>query len=143
MARIRWGILGTASIAETVAPAIASSRHNQVCAVASRDLSRARSWADGIGIRDAYGSYEEMLSAGGFDVVYNPLPNSLHAPWTIRALEAGYPVLCEKPFARAVTTGSPPRWPVEDAVANMAVIDALCESARRGELLHGPNRSEE
>ena len=99
MAKLRWGLLGTASIARTVVPAIRRSGSNEVCAVASRDAARARSWADGMSIADAHGSYEEMLVAGGFDVVYNPLPNSLHAPWTIRALEAGYPVLCEKPFA--------------------------------------------
>ncbi len=96
---VRWGILGTASIAETVVPAIGRSDTNIVQAVASRDLDRARSWADAMGMPDAYGSYEAMLEAGGFDAVYLPLPNALHSAWTIRALEAGYPVLCEKPFA--------------------------------------------
>jgi D-xylose 1-dehydrogenase (NADP+, D-xylono-1,5-lactone-forming) len=96
---IRWGVLGTASIAETVVPAIGRSDDNLVQAVASRSMERARTWADGMGIPDAYGSYGAMLAAGGFDAVYLPLPNALHAEWTIRALEAGYPVLCEKPLA--------------------------------------------
>lgn len=99
MSRLRWGILGTASIAGTVVPAILRSESSTVQAVASRDHARARQWADRMGLPDAYGSYEGMLAAGDIDVIYNPLPNSLHAPWTIRALEAGYPVLCEKPLA--------------------------------------------
>ncbi len=96
---IRWGVLGTASIAETVVPAIGRSDGNSVQAVASRDPGRARAWADAMGIPDAYGGYDAMLAAGGFDAVYVPLPNALHAEWTIRALDAGYPVLCEKPLA--------------------------------------------
>jgi D-xylose 1-dehydrogenase (NADP+, D-xylono-1,5-lactone-forming) len=96
---LRWGILGTASIARTVVPAIAGSASSEVHAVASRDLERARSFASEMGIPEAFGSYEEMLDRADIDIVYNPLPNSFHAPWTIRALEAGYPVLCEKPFA--------------------------------------------
>lgn len=99
MAKLRWGILGTASIARTVVPAIARSASSEVVAVASRTLDRAEDWAHEMGIPRAYGSYQEMLEAGGIDAVYVPLPNALHAPWTMRALEAGYPVLCEKPFA--------------------------------------------
>ena len=103
MSVTKWAVLGTASVAETVVEAIAASPGNEVRAVASRDPSRARSWADEMGIPAAYGSYDEMLAAGGFDMVYNPLPNSLHAHWTIKAMEAGYPVLCEKPFAMSAS----------------------------------------
>ncbi len=98
-AMLRWGILGTASIARTVVPAISRSDSSEVHAVASRDLSKAQSFAGEMDIPAAYGSYEEMLDRADIDIVYVPLPNSLHAAWTVRALEAGYPVLCEKPFA--------------------------------------------
>ena len=95
----RWGILGTASIAETLVAAMGRSPGNIAQAVASRTPERARAWAARMGIPDAYGSYDALLAAGGFDAIYVPLPNALHADWTIRALEAGYPVLCEKPLA--------------------------------------------
>lgn len=98
--RIRWGILGTADIATELVRAIAASDNGQVAAVASRSEARARAWADEHGVPRAFGSYDELLDAGELvDAVYLPLPNSLHAEWTIRALEAGFPVLCEKPLA--------------------------------------------
>jgi predicted dehydrogenase len=96
---LRWGILGTASIADSVIPAIAKARCGTVRAVASRDGARARAWGGERNIPLSFGSYEALLRSGEVDVVYNPLPNRLHAQWTIRALEAGLPVLCEKPFA--------------------------------------------
>jgi len=95
---IRWGILSTARIGRSLIRGIGRSRENVVQAVASRDYSRALEWAKEHGIPRAFGSYDEMLGSGEIDAVYNPLPNSLHAEWTIRALEAGLPVLCEKPF---------------------------------------------
>ncbi|NOZ00548.1 MAG: Gfo/Idh/MocA family oxidoreductase [Deltaproteobacteria bacterium] len=96
---LRWGVLGTADISTEVIPAIQRSRAGTVTAVASRTAAKARKWADRFGIRTAFGSYDDMLASGEVDVVYVPLPNSMHAKWTIRALEAGLPVLCEKPLA--------------------------------------------
>ncbi|HEY3359091.1 MAG TPA: Gfo/Idh/MocA family oxidoreductase [Polyangia bacterium] len=97
-AGLRWGILGTASIAPAVIRAIRAAGCGTVAAVASRDLGRARAFAVAHAIPVALGDYAALLEPGVVDVVYNPLPNSLHAAWTIRALEAGRPVLCEKPF---------------------------------------------
>ncbi|MCL4234815.1 MAG: Gfo/Idh/MocA family oxidoreductase [Deltaproteobacteria bacterium] len=96
---LRWGFLGTANIADAVAAAIAASPTNTLRAVASRDAARARAWADARGVPLAFGSYDELLACGEIDALYIPLPNSLHAPWTLRAIDAGLPVLCEKPFA--------------------------------------------
>lgn len=95
---LRWGVLGCASIARRVVPAIAGVAGNTVAAVASRSLGKARAFAADTGVPRAFGSYAEMLASGAIDVVYNPLPNALHAEWTIHALERGLPVLCEKPF---------------------------------------------
>ena len=97
-AALRWGILGTASITRALMPAIRASGCGTVAAVASRDPARARAFAAEHGIPRACG-YDDLLERGVVDVVYNPLPNHLHAAWTIRCLEAGLPVLCEKPFA--------------------------------------------
>jgi predicted dehydrogenase len=72
-------------------------RSGEITAIASRDLAGARAAADRLGIAKAYGSYEELLADADVDVIYNPLPNHLHVPWSIRALEAGKHVLCEKP----------------------------------------------
>jgi len=95
---IRWGILGTAHIGRALLQAIGAAKENCVQAVASREWTRASEWAREFGVPRVFGSYEEMLASGEIDAVYNPLPNTMHGEWTIRALEAGLPVLCEKPF---------------------------------------------
>ncbi len=96
---IRWGILSTARIGRRFARAARNSGMAEVAAVSSREQSRALEWAKEIGAGRAFGSYQEMLDSGDIDAVYNALPNNLHKEWTIKALEAGLPVLCEKPFA--------------------------------------------
>lgn len=96
---VRWGIIGTAHIARKVIRGIGHSRSSVVNAVASRDWSRAVEFAKEQGIPQPFGSYENLLRSTEVDAIYNPLPNSMHAEWTIRAMEAGKPVLCEKPFA--------------------------------------------
>lgn len=96
---VRWGILSTANIGRAFIRGIGMSAANYVQAVASREFSRAGEWAKEHGIPRTFGSYDDMIASGEVDVIYNPLPNSMHAEWTIKALEAGLPVLCEKPFA--------------------------------------------
>ncbi len=103
MRKLRWGVLGAANIALTkVIPAMQRGRYTEVVALASRSLERAREAAARLGIPHAYGSYEALLEDPAVDAVYNPLPNHLHVPWSIRALEAGKHVLCEKPIALSV-----------------------------------------
>lgn len=98
--KLRWGILGVARIAtRKVVPAIQRSAFCEVTAIASRDPGRARAAAAALGIPRAHGSYEAMLADPDVDVVYNPLPNHMHVPWSVRAAEAGKAVLCEKPIA--------------------------------------------
>jgi predicted dehydrogenase len=98
--RIRWGVLGVARIATLkVVPAMQGSALGEVVAIASRDPARAEEAARALGIPRAYGSYEALLADAEVDAVYNPLPNHLHVPWSVRALEAGRHVLCEKPVA--------------------------------------------
>ena len=100
MKKIRWGILSTARIGtEKVIPAMQRGACCEVTAIASRDLQRARQAASRLGIPKAYGSYDELLRDADIDAVYNPLPNHLHVPVSIQALEAGKHVLCEKPLA--------------------------------------------
>ena len=99
MPKIRWGVLGTALIGvQKVIPAMQRGKDSQVTAIASRDLRKARKAARALGIPKAYGSYDELLADPEIDAVYNPLPNHLHVPWSIRAAEAGKHVLCEKPI---------------------------------------------
>ena len=98
--KVRWGILSTAKIGvEKVIPAMQRGRSGTVAAIASRNRAVAQSVADRLGIPRAYGSYEELLADPEIDAVYNPLPNHLHVPLSIQALEAGKHVLCEKPVA--------------------------------------------
>jgi predicted dehydrogenase len=97
---IRWGVLGCAGIAaKAVIPAIQSSRLGRVAAIASRDADKAKEMAARFDIAKSYGSYEDLLADPEIDAIYNPLPNHLHVPLTIKALEHGKPVLCEKPIA--------------------------------------------
>lgn len=98
--QIRWGVLGTASIAKRrVVPAIQQARNGRVMAVASRSEEKARAFADELNLPKAYGSYEALLGDPDIDAIYIPLPNSEHASWGMRCAEAGKPVLCEKPLA--------------------------------------------
>ncbi|HUQ81378.1 MAG TPA: Gfo/Idh/MocA family oxidoreductase [Gemmatimonadaceae bacterium] len=97
---VRWGILGTAGIAlNKVIPAMRASRLSVPHAIASRDLGKAREAADRLGIARAYGSYDELLEDADVEAIYNPLPNHLHVPWSVRAAEAKKHVLCEKPIS--------------------------------------------
>lgn len=98
-AKVRFGVLSTANIGlKKVIPGMQRGERTSVTAIASRDLGRARAAADAAGIATAYGSYEELLADPNVDAIYNPLPNQLHVPWTIKAAEAGKHVLCEKPL---------------------------------------------
>jgi predicted dehydrogenase len=101
---LRFGVLGCASIAvRKVIPAIARSQRCEVVAIASRDAGRASATAADLGIARHHGSYEELLADPDVEAVYIPLPNHLHAAWTLRAAVAGKHVLCEKPLALDTT----------------------------------------
>lgn len=114
MSRLRWGLLSTARINRLLIPAIRAGARSELTTVASRRLDRAQSYAAEWTIPRALGSYEALLSDPDIDVIYNPLPNSLHVDWTVKALDAGKHVLCEKPMALSL----------ED-------IDRIADSAKR------------
>ncbi|MDX6536746.1 MAG: hypothetical protein QOD37_1087 [Gaiellales bacterium] len=99
MIPVRWGILSTADINRKLLAGAALSPEVEVVAVGSRELGRAQAFAAEHGIPQAYGSYEELLADPSVEAVYIPLPNTLHCEWSIRALEAGKHVLCEKPMS--------------------------------------------
>lgn len=116
---LRFGIISTAKIGhELVVPAIQDAENCVVTAVASRDLAKARAYADRFSIPHAFGSYEEMLASDQIDAVYIPLPTSQHIEWSIKAANAGKHVLCEKPIA-----------------LNANQIDALIEARDRNKVL--------
>jgi D-xylose 1-dehydrogenase (NADP+, D-xylono-1,5-lactone-forming) len=96
--KIRWGFLSTAKITDSLIGPIRQAARSELVAVASRNLDRAQAYAKAQDIPKAYGSYEALLADPDIDVIYNPLPNSLHYQWTIKAAEAGKHVLCEKPL---------------------------------------------
>jgi predicted dehydrogenase len=99
MRKVKWGVLGAARIAVTrVIPAMQLGDCCEIVGIASRDREKAGKAARGLGIPKTYGSYEEMLADPEIEAVYNPLPNHLHVPWSVRAAEAGKHVLCEKPI---------------------------------------------
>jgi predicted dehydrogenase len=101
-ASLRWGIIGPGRIAPRLVRAIGRCTRAKLVAVASRDVGRARQFAALHGIPRSYGSYAALLAETDVDAVYIALPNHLHAEWTVRALEAGKHVLCEKPLALSV-----------------------------------------
>jgi predicted dehydrogenase len=101
--KVRWGVLSTAKIGtQKVLPAMQKGDWSELSAIASRDLGKAEAAARTLGIAKAYGSYEELLADPQIEAVYNPLPNQLHVPWSIKAAEAGKHVLCEKPISMTV-----------------------------------------
>jgi len=101
--KVKWGVLGVASIAtKKVIPGMQKGEWSEITAIASRDLKKAKEAARKLGIPKAYGSYEELLADTEIEAVYNPLPNHLHVPWSIKAAEAGKHVLCEKPLSLTV-----------------------------------------
>ena len=96
--KVKWGVLGVASIAmRKVIPAMQKGSWSEVAGIASRDHAKAHEAAKKSGIPKAYGSYEELIADPEIEAIYNPLPNHLHLPWTVKAAEAGKHVLCEKP----------------------------------------------
>jgi predicted dehydrogenase len=98
--KVRWGVLGVANIAvKKVIPGMQRGALSEVVAIASRDKQRAADAGRELGLSKAFGSYEEMLADPEIDAIYNPLPNDLHVPWSVKAAEAGKHVLCEKPIA--------------------------------------------
>ena len=98
--KVRWGVLGVAQIAvHKVIPGMQQGEWCEIAAIASRDRHKAEAAAHQLGIAKAYGSYEELLRDPEIEAVYNPLPNQLHVPWTLKAMEAGKHVLCEKPLS--------------------------------------------
>ncbi len=111
---LNWGLLSTARINRALIPPLQVSRRNKLLAVASRSQTTADAYAKEKKIPRAYGSYEALLADPEIDVIYNPLPNHLHAEWTIKAVQAGKHVLCEKPLALSVEE-----------------VDAIREAARK------------
>src|SRR5438045_5996229 len=101
--KVKWGVLGVAAIAvKKVIPAMQKGEWSEITAIASRDSRKAHDAAGKLGIPKAYGSYEELLSDPEIEAIYNPLPNHLHVPWSIKAAEAGKHVLCETPLSLTV-----------------------------------------
>jgi predicted dehydrogenase len=97
--QLRWGLLSTAGIGRLVIEATRAADRVRFTAVASRDAAKAVAFAAATGLPHSYGTYEELLASDEIDAVYVALPNAMHTEWTIKALEAGKHVLCEKPFA--------------------------------------------
>jgi predicted dehydrogenase len=120
---MRWGILGAARINRSIIPALRAADGHTLEAVASRDADRAAAYAGEWAIPRAFGGYQDLLSDPDIDAVYIPLPNHLHAEWTVRAAEAGKHVLCEKPLALSV--GEVDRIAAAAAAANVHVAEAF------------------
>jgi len=103
MKKLRWGVLSTAKIGlDKVIPAMQRGKYCEIAAIASRNLINAKVESEKLGIPRAYGSYEKLLADKEIDAVYIPLPNHLHVKWSIKSLESGKHVLCEKPIGLTV-----------------------------------------
>src|SRR5437660_10674428 len=101
--KVRWGVLSTSNFAlRHTIPAMQKGDWSEITAICSRDKQKSEETARAMGIPKAYGSYEELLADPEIEAIYNPLPNHLHVPWSIRAAEAGKHVLCEKPIGMNV-----------------------------------------
>src|SRR5215475_9226297 len=101
--KVRWGVLSTSHFALAKAvPAMQKGEWSEVAAIASRDMNKAEETAKKFGIRKAYGSYEDLLGDPEIEAIYNPLPNHMHVPWSIKAAKSGKHVLCEKPLGMSV-----------------------------------------
>src|SRR6266576_1184107 len=101
--KVCWGVLSTAQFAlKKSIPGMQKGELCEIRAIASRDLRKAEEAARALGIPKAYGSYEELLRDPEIEAIYNPLPNHMHVPWSIKAAEAGKHVLCEKPIGLTV-----------------------------------------
>jgi predicted dehydrogenase len=121
---LRWGVLSTATIARTkVIPGLRRSTRGEVVAIASRDAGLAARVARQLGIPTPHGSYEALLADPTVDAVYIPLPNHLHAAWTIAAVRAGKHVLCEKPLA--VTSADAERMATAAEEAGVVLMEAF------------------
>ena len=106
--KVKWGVLGTANIAlRKVIPGMQRGEWCTITALASRDGAKAQRTSRELGIPKSYGSYEELVADPEIEAIYNPLPNHLHVPWTIKAAEAGKHVLCEKPIGLNVKDALP------------------------------------
>lgn len=100
MRKIKWGVLGTAGIARgCTIPGMKEAENCELYAIAGRNIEKAKAYQQEFGFEKAYGSYEELLEDPAVEAVYIPLPNTLHCEWTLKAIEAGKHVLCEKPLA--------------------------------------------
>jgi xylose dehydrogenase (NAD/NADP) len=123
MSAVQWGMLSTAGIGRMVASAVQGSVNTRFAAVASRDAAKARGFAAEFGLPLSFGSYQDLLACPEVDAVYVPLPVSMHTEWTVRALNAGKHVLCEKPFA--MTAADAGRCFDVAEAANRLVIEGL------------------
>jgi predicted dehydrogenase len=104
--KVRWGVLSTADIGvKKVIPAMKQGEYCEMVGIASRNPAKAQAVAQQLGFARAYGSYEALLADPEIEAVYIPLPNHLHVPWSIKALEAGKHVLCEKPIGLTSAEG--------------------------------------
>jgi len=106
MSKLRWGVLSTSKFAQNkIIPAVKHCQHAEITAISSRNLNQAQEVATRLDIAKAYGSYDELLADAEIDAIYNPMPNHMHVDWSIKALQAGKHVLCEKPIGLSSAEG--------------------------------------